>query len=438
MEKKVSRRQFLKSTGAVVAGAAVGTSLMGLSGCATAGGGAAGAAQGAAGFGGWAPSSPSPIFDAINIGSLALKNRMLLGAMNKRRATTDGNPTPSLMREFNTLAAGGAAMLITGLTYILKEDQFASTPSGFYDDSQIPLYRELTDGVHRNGSKICIQLVVNGSRTSFNIENRRTFAPAPLTDPSSGVVVTAGMTREEIRELIDAHVRAALRSREAGFDAVQFHFANNYQVCKFFAPYFNTRTDEYGGPDIANRARFGFEIAEAVRRAMGRDYPLLVKMNGPDFFGRRGNTQDEINFIAQGLRDRGIDAIEVSGGTNFQVRDRNIVRYILNEEDQNYFARSTRAIGEGTNVPLVMTGGVRNVVMMERALRQIPNLVAFSMARTLLAEPDLPFKWQQDTSYTPKCTSCNWCHGTRWVDGIEVSLQCIFRKDPGFPRPAGT
>ena len=377
---------------------------------------------------------PSPIFDSVKIGSLTLKNRIIQSAMAKRRSNLDGSPNPDIMRVYNESAAGGAAMLITGLHYILEEDQFSRSAGGFYSDSQIQAYKEFTDGVHKNGSKICIQLVLNGSKgtpgVNFKAANSKMFAPAPYTDPSSGLEVKEGMTKEEIKYCIDAHAKAAVRAQEAGFDAIELHYAHDYMPAKFFLPYFNTRTDEYGGKEIENRARFPFEILEAVRKAVGKDFPLIAKINSTDFLGRPGNTQKDIDYIAQGLADRGIDALDITGGTPFVTGDREKLRDIsLYSEEQSYFARYARTIAKSVKVPMILTGGNRDVGVMETALKHNKNLVAFGMARTLLCEPDLPLKWQKDPNYAPKCESCNWCHLTRVIDNVEITLQCKFRRD---------
>ena len=371
-----------------------------------------------------AAKKQSPIFDSVKIGSLTLKNRMIRSAMGERRADANGSPGPDLILAYNEWAAGGVSMITTGLTCFLKEDDYGPWGAGFYDDSQIPAFKELTDSVHKNGSKICLQLVIVGSKTILHPEKRRSFAPVPLTDPSTGIVVKEGMTKEEIKYCIDAFAKAAVRAQKAGFDAIELHFAHNYLVSKFLVPYFNTRTDEYGGSKIENRARFGFEIVEAVRKAVGKDFPLIVKTEGNDYLGREGNSQKEINYIVQGLADRGIDAVEVTGG-NTVIKYGPIIRDILYKEDQSYFSRDARNLAKSVNIPLILTGGNRDAGLMETALEHNKNLVAFGMARTLLSEPDLPLKWQKDTSYTPRCISCNWC-----IDNLmEQKLQCIFRKD---------
>ena len=218
----------------------------------------------------------------------------------------------------------------------------------------------------------------------------------------------ARITREDIRRSIDAFAQAAVWLRDAGYDAVEFHFAHGYLGAQFWAHYRNTRTDEYGG-SAENRARYPFEIVEATRRAVGRGFPLLAKINANEHNVRPGSTQAETNFFAQGLVDRGIDVIEISGTGmgGFPVRPN-----ILSREDHNYLSWDARNLARSVNVPMILTGAVRSVDLMEEALRHNDKLVGFGMARTILAEPDLPLKWQQDTNYTPKCISCNWCFTT--------------------------
>jgi len=270
---------------------------------------------------------------------------------------------------------------MTGGISVLGDDHPGTFFGGFSDASQIPVYREAADTVHRNGSKLCGQIMMVGQRPHLTVAN---------------------ITREDIRRATDAFVQATLRMRDAGFDAINFHFAHGFLLANFWSGSLNTRTDEYGG-SAENRARFAFEILEAARRAVGRDFPLTAKINGNEHAFRPGSTQAETNFFVQGLADRGIDAVEISGAGGASRLD------ILSKEDQNYFSRYARTIARNVNVPLILTGGIRNVMMMEEALRHNNNIVAFGMARTILAEPELPNIWQGNTNYNPKCIACNVC-----------------------------
>ena len=151
---EVSRRDFIKgaATGAVAVAATVAASGA-LAGCAT------------AGAGGAARRGASPIFEPTRIGSLTLKNKLIRGAMAELRYDANGNPTPALLRMFEEEAAGGIGMITTGGIGVLPEDLYGTIGifPGFTEASQIPAYREAADIVHRNGSKICAQIMMIGT-----------------------------------------------------------------------------------------------------------------------------------------------------------------------------------------------------------------------------------------------------------------------------------
>ena len=373
--KKISRRAFIG--GAVGAAGAVGAMTV-LGGCATAG------ATGATGAARLTHNRNSPIFEPTRIGSLTLKNKMIRAAMAERRhgGHLDG-PTPALARMWAEEAAGGIGMVMTGGIGVLQDDYVGDLFGGFTDASQTRAYRDAVDGVHRNGAKICAQIMLVGNPgTPFFVND---------------------ISVENIRRGVEAFARTAVLVRDAGFDAINFHFAHGYLGAQFWSHYRNTRTDQYGG-SAQNRARFPFEIVEAARRALGSDFPLTAKINVNEHYLYPGSSQEETNYFVQGLADRGIDAVEISGAEANRYRID-----MLSKEDHNYFSRLARLVARNVNVPMILTGGVRSVFMMEEALRFNSNLVAFGMARTILAEPDLPNIWQRDTTYDPKCITCNWC-----------------------------
>ena len=369
LASEVSRRDFIKgaATGALAV-AATGV----LSACAT---------PGAAGR---AARGQSPIFEPTKIGTLTLKNKIIRSAMAERRYDANGNPTRALLSMFEEEAAGGIGMLTTGGLAVWQEDAYGDIFPHFTNASQIPAYREVVDIVHRNGAKICAQIMMNGTvNAPFFVNN---------------------MSNENVRRGVSAFAHTARLAQDAGFDAVEFHFAHGYLAAQFWSHFRNSRTDEYGG-SVENRARFAFEVLEATRRAVGRNFPLIAKINSDEHSVQPGSSQAETNFYVQGLADRGIDAVKTSGfawGARF-------ARYILSREDQNFFSRAARAISRSVDVPLILVGGIRNVDMAEEALRFNDKIVALAMGRTILAEPDLPLKWQNDPNYNPQCTSCQWC-----------------------------
>jgi 2,4-dienoyl-CoA reductase-like NADH-dependent reductase (Old Yellow Enzyme family) len=403
---ELSRRDFIKKVGVTTGAVAVAGSFgaVALAGCSKADDGAVstGTGAGSADTGtNAAQGGNSAIFQPTKIGSLELKNKIFKAAMGERLGDPNNNfsPNPALVRMYGEDAAGGTAMIITGMITLIREEQVGNR-SGFYGANQIPDYKKATDHVHDNGGKICAQLVIPGI--------------------ADGRYSIGKITKDDIKLCAETYAQGALWAREAGFDAVEILYAQ-YLLEQFFSPVLNVREDEYNGA-VENRTRFAFEILEAVRNALGRDFPLIAKVNSNEHEIREGSTQEDTNYYVQGLVDRGIDAVDITGtGKPYYP----IMRDILSREDQNYFSRNAREIAKSVDVPMILTSGIRNIDMMEEALKYNRNLIGFGMVRTLNAEPDLANQWQKDLNHTPVCISCNWCRDNLGDSGIA----CTFNKD---------
>jgi 2,4-dienoyl-CoA reductase-like NADH-dependent reductase (Old Yellow Enzyme family) len=332
---------------------------------------------------------------------------MIKSASQELRSDTNGNPTDDLIRVYTNLSKGGVAMIITGLTYVLRDEQYNPNGAGMYDDSQIPAYQRLTSAVHDNGAKICAQLALIGSNRNYNLD-KRVFAPSAAIGSSYGTQVQKEMTKDEIKQAVAAVAAAAVRAQKAGFDAVELHLAHEYLACQFLMPYFNRRKDEYGG-SRENRARFAFEIVEAVRAAVGPDFPVLAKFASTHERGEQGCLRDDIDYTAKGLAERGLTALDISGGN--EVEDFNPSHRWISDytEDMCYFAHDARFISMSLNFPLILTGGSRDIGVMEKAMQSNDQIVAFGIARPLINDPSLPNKWMADVTYKAECISCNWC-----------------------------
>jgi 2,4-dienoyl-CoA reductase-like NADH-dependent reductase (Old Yellow Enzyme family) len=307
------------------------------------------------------------------------------------------------------IAKGGSALVVTGIAFVMKEDHFSHTTLGLYDDSQIPAFKKLADVIRENGSKSCLQIGFGGSLAMYKVNEREIWGPSAVEHPFTKVTPKA-MTKADIKTAVQAMADAAVRARKAGFDTIELHFVHNYMLNQFLVPFFNKRTDEYGGP-IENRARMAFEIMEAVRKAVGDDYPVLAKIHGQDYLEHNGMILDEGIFLAKGLAKRGVTALDVSGGNLISTPETMPIRPEIADDPalQSYFADDAKAIDKALDVPLILTGGNRDTKVMQVVLDTNPDVAAFGMSRTILSEPDLPNKWQRDTSVTPQCISCNWC-----------------------------
>jgi 2,4-dienoyl-CoA reductase-like NADH-dependent reductase (Old Yellow Enzyme family) len=356
------------------------------------------------------------LFDATTIGGMKLKNRIVRASTSMEMADGNGNPTPRLLAAYGEVARGGASLVVTGMAYVMEQDQLFHSALGFHSDEQIPAFRELAEVIRANGSKSCLQIGFAGSVCGYKVGEREIWGPSAVEHPFTKVTPKA-MTKEDIGTAVRALADASVRAREAGFDCIELHFVHNFMLNQFLVPFFNRRTDEYGGA-IENRARIHFEIMEAVRAATGPDYPVIAKIHGQDYLEKDGMTLDEGIHLARGLVDRGVTALEVSGGNLISTPQTLPIRPGIDGDPalQTYFAEDARAMDAALDVPLILTGGNRDPKVMQAVLDTNADVVAFGLCRTLLSEPDLPDTWKADPAAQPQCVSCNECimnYGTR-------------------------
>lgn len=345
------------------------------------------------------------IFEQTQIGTLTVKNRLVRSAMWENMADSKGQLTQELFDLYQGLAKGGAGLLITGYAFVTAEEQPNPGMMGIYDDSFINHYKHLTDMVHEHDSKIIMQIAYGGSQTGYRPEGRTIWGPSAVADLAFGVTPTP-MSKDDISTLVQAFADAAARVKTAGFDGVQIHGAHGYLLSQFLSPHYNRRTDEYGGP-IANRVRIIEEIYHAMRQQIGDDFPVLLKINASDFI-ENGLSFDESLFVAKRMAELGIDAIEISGGT-FASGDNNPCRTKIQSADQEaYQAKHAISVAEDINVPVILVGGLRSPEVIESLIKN-SKIALCSLARPLLAEPDLPARWEKGDDSRARCVSCNSC-----------------------------
>lgn len=359
------------------------------------------------------------IFEETRIGGLSLKNRLVRSSTWENLADERGHITSPLYQVHKELAAGGVAMIFTGYAFITRDEQPNPGMMGVYDDSFIGEYRKLTDMVHEQGSRIVMQIAYGGSQTGYQPESRVIWGPSSVVDLASGVVPTS-MTTEDIQSLIQAFADAAGRVKAAGFDGVQIHGAHGYLLSQFLNPYYNRRMDEYGG-SLENRARLFLEVYDEIRRRVGGDFPVMIKINSDDFMDGGATIEDSL-VLAKMLDERGIDAIEVSGGTGGSGEQAPIRRKINTPEKEAYHADNAARIAAEIKAPVILVGGLRSPEVIE-GLLESTKIELFSLARPLLAEPNLPHRWQGGDRSRARCVSCNGCLQNR-----EGGNNCILIK----------
>jgi 2,4-dienoyl-CoA reductase-like NADH-dependent reductase (Old Yellow Enzyme family) len=349
------------------------------------------------------------LFEKTSINGLELKNRFIRSATWERMADDKGHLTERLLNVYEKIADGGAAAIITGYAFVIEDEQPNARMMGIYNDSFIDEYKKLTDAVHKRGSKIILQIVYGGSFTWYNTAERVIWGPSAVTNKVSNVTPKE-MTLEEIKILIEAFGDAALRAKKSGFDGVEIHGAHSYLLNMFLAPFFNIREDQYGG-SAENRARIIYDVYDNARSKVGKEFPILIKLNCSDFMGDKGFTFADCKEMCRNLAARGIDAIEISGGPVFRGPKPEKDPSDFPAESigkESYFAAYAKEIAGAVDVPVILVGGNRSIDTMENILKD-SAIECFSISRPLLSEPDLINKWSKDRSYKPRCVSCNKC-----------------------------
>jgi 2,4-dienoyl-CoA reductase-like NADH-dependent reductase (Old Yellow Enzyme family) len=365
------------------------------------------------------------------IRKIEIKNRFVRSATGVLAASEDGSVTDELILLYKTLAEGGVGLIITGLAYVQPNGKAYPGQIGIDKDNLIPGLKKLVKIIHEHGDgcKIAIQLSHCG-RQSMVLDN--TIAPSAVLE-SFYNMMPREMTIEEIEETIEAFAEAAKRAKEAGFDAVQIHACHGYLLSGFLSSCTNRRTDEYGG-NIENRIKIIEEIYKKIAEMVGKDFPILIKMNVDDFL-EGGINVDESKKIAEKFSKIGFAAIEISsvmwetalrtkeeiGWRTFNQQFCHSRLDIDSKEKEAYHLPYAREIKKVIDVPLILVGGIKSLDVIEEILKE-GSADFIALSRPLIREPDLPNRWLKGIGeITCKCISCNGCFGSL----LSGSLRCI-------------
>ncbi|MGQ9631315.1 MAG: NADH:flavin oxidoreductase [bacterium] len=346
------------------------------------------------------------IFEPGKIGGMEVSNRLVRSATAERMSPPDGTCPPTMVSLYKNLAEGGVGLIIAGHAYVREDGKARSNMTGISRDEHIPGLREVARAVHKAGGKIVAQINHAGRQAKLEDIGGTPVAPSAVTHKVTGVTPRA-LTDGEIWDLVEAYGEAARRAKEAGFDGVQIHSAHGYLINQFLSGYSNRREDAWGGTP-EKRMRFLLEVYKRVREKVGKDYPVLVKMNVDDFI-EGGLTIEESAPVALKLQELGIDAVEISSSLGGEATQSAVRKGILKPEEEAYhlpYAKELKA--RGLAIPLVLVGGLRSLEVMEGILKR-GEADFLALSRPLIREPHLPREWQNGRRKRADCISCNKC-----------------------------
>ena len=346
----------------------------------------------------------SKLFEPSEINGLKLENRFVRSATWEGMAAEDGACTQKLTNLMAELARGGVGLIISSHAYVQKVGQSGAGQLGIHNDDLIPGLQKMTEAVHTHRGKIVCQVTHGGFFGNAKLSGQTPLAPSSVEGIAEGA--RKELTKEDIQGIIADFAAAAKRAQTAGFDGVQIHGGHGFLLSSFISPMFNHRTDEYGG-SIENRARMPLEVLQAIRKTVGSNYPVLIKMNCKEFTDNALESEDFVR-VGRMLADAGIDAIEISGGLPISPKTRPSQLGINKEEKEAYFQEEARALRKETDVTLILVGGNRSFHVAERLVNEgVADYI--SMSRPLIREPHLINRWKAGDFTKSACVSDNMC-----------------------------
>jgi len=409
------------------------------------------------------------IFQPLTFRNLTVKNRIFRSNISGRFDNFDGSGNQARINWELKFARGGVGAIISSFVPVHIRGRIVPNYATIDNDKKIPFWRALGKAVHEYDCKYILQLSHGGrQRDVIGIEYPKGLSSTDDPDPSHGFQCER-MTIDDIKFVVQAFAEGARRAREAGLDGVELHGANGYLITQFLSSAINDRKDEYGG-SIENRARFVLDVVRAIRKRVGSDFHLQMKISlqehcdALELFNRgpSGNTIEESIQVCKWLVEAGVDAIHASTGGFFphprnpagvdlpveqlvttydsmvSSGDRGLLNFLLfrkvpdlarkrwndaapkPDEIEGQLLPEARQVKAAVSVPVICTGGFQTASIIAAAIER-GDCDAVSIARPLVANNDLVkiFQRGEDQAEFP-CTYCNKC----LVNVIENPLGC--------------
>jgi len=318
-----------------------------------------------------------------------LKNRITKSAMSENFGTRYHAPSKGLINAYKVWAKGNPGLLITGNVMVDSMALGEARNVVVEDYKDFELLKEWARTVKGTGVHLWPQINHPG-RQALAAINRETVGPSAISLNIGRVAkmfqLPTALSEEAIWKIIKRFGNTARIMKEAGFTGCQIHGAHGYLVSQFLSPNSNIRTDQWGG-SLNNRARFVLEIYREIRRQVGSDYPIGIKINSADF-QRGGFSEEESMQVISLLGNEGIDLIEISGGTYERPAMMKGDRKRSTVSREAYFLDYIDKARKLIKTPLLLTGGFRSVSVMEKALED-GNLDFVGLARPFCLYPNL-------------------------------------------------
>lgn len=282
-------------------------------------------------------------------GKMTFKNRLIYPPITIAKASPDGKVTDDSLAYYEEkMRSGSFSLAIVEHCYIMQQGKASAGQVSIAEEDTVPGLAKLARVIKGAGTKAVLQMNHAGSCTTPEVTGMKLKGPSPVMNPRQGGVPEE-MTKTDISQVTEAFAAAAVRAKAAGFDGVEIHSAHSYLLNQFYSPLTNLRNDEYGGK-LENRIRIHLEVIDAVKKAVGRGYPLFLRLGACDYLPGGNKAEDAVK-AAKIFEDAGIDVLDISGG---------MCGYVNPEDtDPGYFGDESKAVKDAVSIPVISTGGVK-------------------------------------------------------------------------------
>jgi 2,4-dienoyl-CoA reductase-like NADH-dependent reductase (Old Yellow Enzyme family)/thioredoxin reductase len=326
------------------------------------------------------------LFTPLSIGRMQIQNRIMMPGMSAgMMLDADGEATPEMIAYYVERAQTRPGLMAIGASCVVPSATPRKLPLAIDHDRHIPSLKRLVDAVHHYDTKFGIQLFDGGIQSSDPVKLSPSGVPALATAVADArfapVIKTLGL--EDIGDIVGHFAAAARRCQAAGFDFVEIHAGHGYLISSFLTPYFNRRTDRYGG-SRENRWRFLLEILAAVKAAVGAAFPVGVKINGEDYLPKEGWTLADSCALAPVLEAAGAGYLSVTAGVMGATRLTVPPLY----EKQGCFVELAEAVKKVVSIPVATIGRIKNPAMANELIAQARADVV-CMGRAMIADSQI-------------------------------------------------
>ena len=363
------------------------------------------------------------IFEPLTVKRTTIRNRIAMTPMGTNYGEANGEMSNRHMNYYSLRAKGGVGLIILENANVEYPVGSNGTSQIRIDhDSYMPRYYQLVESLHKDGATVAIQINHAGASASSARTGVETVSSSNVPTKAGGEIPRP-MTKEEILTTVKKYAEAARRIQAIGFDAIEIHCGHSYLMSQFISPYYNKRTDEFGG-SVENRLRFPRMVLEAVRKEVGPWFPIIVRVSAEERVPGGNTLEDTLEYLE--YLDEFVDMYDVSCGLNPSLQYQ-IDSNFLPDGWRSYMSR---AVKDKFGKPVINTGNYRDPKTVEKVLES-GDVDIVGMGRGLIAEPNWVKKVQSgEEDMLRKCISCNvGCAGNRI--GVNRPIRCTV--NPAVP-----